>query len=309
MKRLFALLVLVGFAAGDTARRQDGTAVSGTVESVRIRTADGVKTIEGKDLASLRLDGDREFLDLVSLTDNLMFARLRPIPVQPKVVVYLGRGVFAPSGQAAVRRLDEAKVPTALWFDGDVTKERLAGIGLLVVPGGWAPSQRASMGDLDALREFVRSGGAYLGICAGAYLACKNVEWSGITYPYPLQLWDGTAFGPLPKIAPWPNSADITVKIGSRKVKALYAGGGAFRGAKRDVWARYADDQPSGVLAKFGKGRVGLTGAHVEFVAERDRDLLSWRGWATRLSGGDGRGFVALLDKVWPRSKRGFAER
>ncbi len=50
----------------------------------------------------------------------------------------------------------------------------------LIVPGGSASKQAQALGNKgrDAVVEFVKNGGGYLGFCAGAYLAANNYSWS-----------------------------------------------------------------------------------------------------------------------------------
>ncbi|MEZ5299672.1 MAG: BPL-N domain-containing protein [Verrucomicrobiales bacterium] len=47
-------------------------------------------------------------------------------------------------------------------------------------PGGSGSKQAAGLGEAgrEKVRAFVAGGGAYLGICAGCYLACENFSWS-----------------------------------------------------------------------------------------------------------------------------------
>ena len=58
----------------------------------------------------------------------------------------------------------------------------LNGCQLLVVPGGWASLKSAKLGKhgREELRRFVRSGGAYLGLCGGAGLALQVDEGLGL---------------------------------------------------------------------------------------------------------------------------------
>ena len=46
--------------------------------------------------------------------------------------------------------------------------------------GGSGSKQAAAIGEKGVanVRQFVRDGGGYLGICAGAYLACSGYDWS-----------------------------------------------------------------------------------------------------------------------------------
>lgn len=292
--RVAFLLLLSAVGAADVVVLKDGRVVEGTVTEVAVAGADG-KITRHTEVAAVHLAADRELLDERSLSSNLRFALARA-RVEPRggVGVYLGRGAFAPSAQAVVRRLEEARVRPKLLFAPDVTAAALKGLKTIVVPGGWAPSMLAALGadGQRALVGFVRGGGGYLGICAGGYLPCETVVWEGSAFPYPLRLVAGKATGPLADLAPWPSSAGVTLSLGRREAVALYAGGSAFEVAGAQVLARY----PDGSAAIVRKGRMILTGAHVEFAAATDRDLLA--GWADGVAPGDGALFRDLLAQL-----------
>ncbi len=83
----------------------------------------------------------------------------------------------------------------------------------LIAPGGWASIRKGDVtaaGD-DAIRAFVKAGGSYVGFCAGAYWAAKQVTFASTatggsgsynkssdykTWDYDLKLLKGTAKGP-----------------------------------------------------------------------------------------------------------------
>jgi glutamine amidotransferase-like uncharacterized protein len=162
------------------------------------------------------------------------------------------------------------------------------------MPGGWAPTQHEFLGvrGREALRRFVENGGTYIGICAGAYLACSTVSWEGKDYPYDLGLARGRAVGPVKGLAPWPRTERVEVRAGERAVPALYAGGCslAIEGAK--ALAHYPDGTPAAIEVALGKGRVILCGVHPE-LADGDADLLA--GWADGVSPGDGAWMKGIL--------------
>ena len=56
----------------------------------------------------------------------------------------------------------------------------LQSIDLVVFPGGLSSTQGGALGEdgRALVKEFVRAGGGYLGVCAGAYLATHHYEWS-----------------------------------------------------------------------------------------------------------------------------------
>lgn len=62
----------------------------------------------------------------------------------------------------------------------DIRSGKLAGLGLLIHPGGSGGGQGRHLGEggRDAIRNFVRDGGGYIGICAGSYLASADYSWS-----------------------------------------------------------------------------------------------------------------------------------
>ncbi|MCF8043443.1 MAG: hypothetical protein K9K65_12575 [Desulfarculaceae bacterium] len=58
----------------------------------------------------------------------------------------------------------------------------LEGSRLLVVPGGWSARKKKALGPegAEAIREFIRQGGAYLGFCGGAGLALSVDDGLGL---------------------------------------------------------------------------------------------------------------------------------
>ncbi len=59
---------------------------------------------------------------------------------------------------------------------GDVRNGVLSDYALLFVPGGWASNKMKALGDggVEAIKGFVRDGGAYVGFCGGAGLATMD---------------------------------------------------------------------------------------------------------------------------------------
>jgi glutamine amidotransferase-like uncharacterized protein len=104
-------------------------------------------------------------------------------PLKPRAVkVGIFDGAGAPDGgivnvinvlktlpEAAVTRIPAAEMGTIDLKQFDV----------VVFSGGSGSQQSKSIGEagLKNVREFVRGGGGYCGICAGAYLACSNFSW------------------------------------------------------------------------------------------------------------------------------------
>ncbi len=153
---------------------------------------------------------------------------------------------------------------------------------IFVMPGGAdLPYGRKLNGTGNAnLRRFVEDGGTYLGICAGAYFACRAIEFhkgrnDEICGPRELALVDCVGIGSIPEIAPYyddtPNSAAITkISLGNGEtLNAYYHGGCYFDVSDPDakIIARYEalENKPPAIITKLVKnGRAVLSGVHLE---------------------------------------------
>jgi len=116
---------------------------------------------------------------------------------------------------------------------------------------------------IKAIRAFVADGGSYLGICAGAYLAAR---YSSVAQKKP-------AYGliPLDELdpeVPDPAPSLLNVRWGEQE-RWIYNQSGAHFGTKAapgiQVLARYsASGHIAALRTPFGKGKVVLTGPHLE---------------------------------------------
>ncbi len=198
----------------------------------------------------------------------------------PLVGVYADAGVWPLGARSIVSSLEAAGVTCEVLDWSLLLNENLERYDALIVPGGFSWFEKLSAGKNgeDAIRDYVANGGRYLGICAGAYFASKDVHWEGDKFPYDLQLFDGIAEGAIDEIAAWPKFGGAVVEItdegaacGLSKVngKAIYYSGGCrfVGGTNVTVLANYADGTPAIIRRPFGpdkKGRVVLTGLHFE---------------------------------------------
>lgn len=159
------------------------------------------------------------------------------------------------------------------------------GADIFVMPGGAdLPycKKLNGMGNKN-IRAFVENGGTYLGICAGAYYACKDIEYhkgrdDEICGPRELALIDATAIGSLPELAPYYNDRLQTVsavalqtKHQANDIRAYYHGGCKFMLHEETmIHAHYPlPDAPAAIIEKaVGLGRVVLSGVHLEIGAQ-----------------------------------------
>ena len=150
------------------------------------------------------------------------------------------------------------------------------------------------------IRAFVEDGGTYLGICAGAYYACRAIEYhkgreDAICGDRELSFTKAIARGSLPDLAPYydltlASAAIASISLAdSEKVKVFYHGGPAFvgTGADEEIIARYNDIEgsPAAILrTDVGDGQVILSGVHLEvspddfakypIVDEKDKNFI-----------------------------------
>lgn len=156
---------------------------------------------------------------------------------------------------------------------------------LFVMPGGAdEPYARKLAGTGNVrIREFVKNGGSYLGVCAGAYYGCARIVFdegsaSEIVEERELRFFDGTAVGPV--FPPY----DATSNRGCRAVRIenaengfdVYFNGGCTFVPRREgkdftVMAAYggAERAPAVISVACGAGRVVLSGVHFEYAPER----------------------------------------
>ncbi|MDC0284252.1 BPL-N domain-containing protein [Mariniblastus sp.] len=93
-------------------------------------------------------------------------------------------GVFDAAGASeskVMRVLDPADNLVATVFGpDDVKMEVLSHLDVLIFPGGSGSAQGKAIGSegREVIRNYVKSGGGVIGICAGAYLCSSHYQWS-----------------------------------------------------------------------------------------------------------------------------------
>lgn len=167
---------------------------------------------------------------------------------------------------------------------GDIIEGCLKNAALFVMPGGadlYHCEKLNSKGNA-AIRHFVETGGNYLGICAGAYYACEEIEWAKndktpICGARELGFYKGCATGPIYKLIEdndinksWDSATNISFK--NKTMPILYSGGPIFEGDKNAIiMARYEDlpNKPAAIVeCSTGKGKAILSGPHIEHNAD-----------------------------------------
>lgn len=183
---------------------------------------------------------------------------------------------------------------------------------LLVIPGGADLGYCASLNGTGNRRieQFVRRGGAYIGLCAGGYYGSKHCEFEvgdktmEVIGDRELAFFPGTcrggAFGGFVyhseagarAAALAVNKEVLNVGIVPEKFRSYYNGGGVFVDADQykdqgvEVLASYTEElnvhggsgQAAVIYCRVGQGAAVLTGPHPEYVTllrpEQRRDIL-----------------------------------
>lgn len=161
---------------------------------------------------------------------------------------------------------------------------------LFIMPGGadLLYAKKLNGAGNAKIKQYVKRGGSYLGICAGSYYASSYVEFDkqgdlAVLGDRELKFFDGKVIGPI--LA----SYSYDTQSGSRAAKistafpdlsetfVFYNGGGYFENAEShsniQIIASYQNKLPAIIYIKYGKGQVILSGVHFEYNA----DLLNYK--------------------------------
>jgi glutamine amidotransferase-like uncharacterized protein len=200
----------------------------------------------------------------------------------------------------------------------DIANGGLQGYDLVMFTGGSGSAEAAGLGEKgrEEVRDFVRHGGGYVGICAGAYLACSGFEWGlGVLNAKTVSpKWrrgqgevkiDGQAFGekladrgvryangPIIKADVRKDLPDFEVLVTFRSELAL-----------NDTPVGVMVNAPAMVQSTFGLGRVFTSSPHPEQTAGLEPLVEQAVRWTAR-SKGQAEGLWKRLeamevDKLW----------
>lgn len=228
-----------------------------------------------------------------------------------KVVVYADAGVgplcLAQTQSMLLEFLGHTHLVQTLDAPSLIQGEWFSNCDLLVMPGGadLPYVQKLSGPGNRLLQDFVRSGGAYLGLCAGAYYGTCFVLFDQggpreVLGKRDLAFFPGKATGPLPGVE-GPQVLPMKIKGMSLPLPLFYQDGCFFESELPSDWVPFAW-YPSGQVAMgqlpFGLGTVSLSGVHFEYdPAWLSRELSEKERQEQGLSS-------ALLDALWQGNER-----
>ncbi|CAN5696699.1 BPL-N domain-containing protein [soil metagenome] len=118
-------------------------------------------------------------LSLVLVTFGLG-ATLPAAARTPKIALYDDEGSGGKGIPSVQSILSAPKFDVTALSAEDIRSGKLAGYDAVIFTGGSGSKQAETLQatGVDEVRKFVEAGGGYLGICAGAYLACDGFSWS-----------------------------------------------------------------------------------------------------------------------------------
>lgn len=186
------------------------------------------------------------------------------------IAIYRGAAGCEGCSEMVAKSLQNTGQNIVISYIGEKEKLKLTGqnlsqFDLYVQPGGGQdiPAAYDAIGDdgARAIREFVRRGKGYLGLCMGAYLADKD--------------WIGLIDKPLESEVGRPGSGvsdegdyTLNVRWGNKKEPFYYQDGPYFTpGSKNSGFtpvAWYSNGDVAIATFHYGKGNVVLTGPHPE---------------------------------------------
>lgn len=91
-------------------------------------------------------------------------------PAKAAKIVTIFTNILTPQKGFTVRRVDPEGIRTGV----------LSNLDVLIMPGGSGSKQATNLetSGRESIQQFVKNGGGYVGICAGAYLASSHYSWS-----------------------------------------------------------------------------------------------------------------------------------
>lgn len=192
-----------------------------------------------------------------------------------KALVYRGPAACRGCPEALADLLRSSRWRFDVDYVGDnealtTTKDTLATAELYAQPGGGNSVKRAyrlTKRNAETIRDYIRSGGRYLGICMGGYLAG---HWRG----FGLLPGDTDQFITSPG-ADVTKKKDTLVKVDWRgqRHNMFFQDGPIFQLSTASpgvtVLARYASNgEIAAMIAPYGRGKVGVCGPHPEAPEE-----------------------------------------
>ncbi len=213
--------------------------------------------------------------------------------MKKQILIYLDAGVSPGCAQETPARIadevDQSKFGVQT-VDSDYIKQAdwFANTALLIIPGGRSQFyyEKLSANGNARIRDYVKQGGRYLGICGGGYYACARTEFAKghaleVCRDGELDFFPGTAIGPAYGAEEFQYNSQAGAHLAPiswidnetfKTYTTYYNGGCYFANADRfehsNILATYDElpNHPAAIIeCQYGKGKALLTGVHPEY--------------------------------------------
>ncbi len=117
---------------------------------------------------------------LVSFLSCFWIAAAPDMSAAVRVALYDADGSFGKGVPRVTAQLKQEKdVELVIVKAEEIAAGKLTGFDVVIFTGGSGSKQGNALGETGRakVKEFVEGGGGYIGICAGAYLACSGFSW------------------------------------------------------------------------------------------------------------------------------------
>lgn len=195
--------------------------------------------------------------------------------------------IYADAGTSAAcisewqTRFGQMNIKSKLVYADDIRTGVLNHGDGLVIPGGADVEYCGKLNGAGntAIKDFVRKGGIYIGVCAGAYYAHSRIDWRNSTERIAgereLAFFNGTAEGPL--IVPYsPLTNDgltfVPIHYKGGTARVYYKGGPVMSVCETTAVTAYFmfEDKkyPAVIRRNIGKGLAAALSPHIEYTDE-----------------------------------------
>jgi len=240
------------------------------------------------EIADMDKNGEINILDIAAVAKDYGKTAQNAV-----IALYSDEGTWEESVQAAEKMFQWMGYAVTLVNANYINDKGLDNFSILCVPGGnmYQYSQDISSTGMENIKNFIRNGGGYFGICGGVYFAAEKVVWQGNKLPMtPLGIFPGTAEGPINEIVPYPNYTMCKVNIVDSvhpitrsepdSALMLYYWGPILlptKDANVTILGNYGrGNQPTMLAFEYGVGRVFLIGTHPEIEEDSERDGVAF---------------------------------
>lgn len=224
---------------------------------------------------SIRFSGEKPVQNRISLfsaaISALLIHLLQPaLAREPVALVYRGPGSCENGCSEAVAAIAErAGLIVRYVSPATLTPKVFRDAVVWMQPGGNATDVANALSEKQKrhIRDFVRRGGGYVGICAGAFFADTKLDQKGKVRA--LGLIPGTT----PEVFP-AHAATMLITWNGEPRHIFFEEGGTFKYGPNEsveVIATYPDHRPAAIQVTYGKGQVVVSGVHPEAPVEWKR--------------------------------------